>query len=241
MYYQTERINRVWYYDQMRAARKAKLPGFCAGMVVFWIMLRANDNDFDTFQRDRDTVAAELSPEQLQAIIQNQHSIMEVDGRGGYDQLLRTDGFQLKKKNTHRVGASEDAYEDLDLESVADFVARQARNNPTINVNQAVRATWFVVRLRPPKPDGGSGHAVAIEVRTDSEGQQVYRLMDPNNGCFEFYTRTKFKEWLMGQFFLLYRQLYTGYVKVIRVSRLDPPPLSKFTNKVKAVLKKVFK
>lgn len=241
MYYRTAHHNRVWHYDQAEH-RQGDRPGYCAGMVTFWIMMRAHGGDFDTYMGRGDIVEARLSNEQMQTILQHQDVTLGEEGMGGYNDLLKTDGFKFRKKHTQRVGADDGgAFEDIDLESVADYVAQQSRNAPTINTNQGVRATWFLVRMRPPKPRGGSGHVAAIEVRTDSEGQQVYRLMDPSNGCFEFYTRTTFKKWLMERFFYEYRHIYTGYVKIVKVSRLDPPPLSKFTNKVKSVLKSIFK
>ncbi len=232
VYEHTAPDNRVWAFDQSTANLGAG-QGFCAGMVIVWIFLRGKDRDSQgTVGEIGDfrfpTIVFES--DELRKVRAYQASCAETPGKQGYRNVLNPEQYEVEKA----ILAGPDV--EADHQSIAATVSRLARQSPTFTEGANRNRTWFLLRLRPArtKAEGGSGHVVAIEVARQGAGE-VFRLMDPSNGQFQFTGAAEFQDWLTNVFFRRsgYLQLYP-YLKIHKVARLAPTGASAFALQIKS-------
>lgn len=232
IYQLTEPENRVWAFDQSTANLGAG-QGFCAGMVIVWIFLRARDRDFDTTMGDIGGLrfpTIDFEAEELRKVQAYQAACAEKPGKRGYRSVLNPEQYEVEKA----ILAGPDV--DADHRSLASTVSRMARQSPTLTEGTGRSRTWFLLRMRPArtKAEGGSGHVVAIEAERQN-GNKVFRLMDPSNGQFQFIGTGEFQNWLTNVFFRRsgYVELYP-YLKIHKVTRLEPTGASAIATQLKA-------
>ena len=212
-YFATPDENKVWHYDQLTAAMTGQVrpgtPGFCAGMCVVWIMLRAAGKDFTLVTDSKKWKSISISEDQYTKIVDIQNSMESVAGKAGYQAGFGALEFDVGK--AVRIVSQNQRFEDVQLASIAGTAAEQTQED----------SAWFILRMRVSKDK--PGHVVAIEVRGAYPQQQTFRLMDPSNGCVEFVGVNKFNFWMVTNFFKAYAQFYTGYFKLHRIT---PVPMS---------------
>src|SRR5262245_52623690 len=202
VYELTPATNQVWSYDQAHA-QVNKDKGFCAGLMIYWILLRTQGQDFTTkYDNEENATVPDLSEHEMTLILQNQIALEKHTGREGYDSLFQTHNYTVPKSGTSSVDSR--LMKDLvSLQGVVDQASLMAINGPTVSTGTNP-GTWFIMRFRPEKGKKGSGHAVAIEVLGANPTTQQFRLMDPGIGCFQFTGVNEFKNWATTRYFKSY-------------------------------------
>jgi hypothetical protein len=207
-YFSTPKENQVWRFDQMAATinKQAQVnpQGFCAGMVITWILLRSKGKDFKVkVDKQSAEPVIDIKSEQYKSIKNFQNIVVDQPGRTGYAAAFAPSYFDVEK--AFRIESDNGKYENLSLQEI----------DQTVAMASARACTWFLLRLRNSK--NAPGHVVAIEVRGAWPYEQTFRLMDLSNGCVEFVGVNSFGRWMLTNLFRAYRQLYTGYLRLHKV------------------------
>ncbi len=212
-YQSTPQNNQVWYYDQITEKLAGRItkrgPGFCAGLCVVWIKLRAAGSDFAANGQGSIDVGKVLY-EKVYAI---QAKMEETTGKKLYRSQLEPDGLDISKA-LRTYPEVEKKYSDGQLAQIV------------VDIDNACSTgsrgkSWFLLRMTgEPNASTGkvTGHVVAIEVESQWIGFWTYVLFDPNHGCVRFNGSRDFTNWLTTNFFKGYRDTYTGGLKLHKVS-----------------------
>jgi hypothetical protein len=219
--------NMIWWFDQSSDSIGSG-PGFCAGIVVSWILIRAQGGDFGTAPAKFGPPTMTLSNQQKQLIIQYQQQLVGTPGRATYEDMLQqndpgitvlkalnVDTHKTYRTVTNTTSAQTSVldsalYDDVELSGMAPYVAQRT----------TVARCFYIMRFRPAVEDykkmGTGGHVIAIEVNGPWGAAQTFRLMDPNRGCYDVAGAGAFNTWLLNNFLpnSSYRQFYRKRIKV---------------------------
>src|SRR5262249_20022697 len=114
-------------------------------------------------------------------------------------------------------------YEDYNLFDIPSTASCKTKSGSTVLVNQ-VPTCFYIIRFQSPM--GGSGHVIALEVQGNYPSVQVFRLMDPNKGCWEISGAYTFSIWFVKNYLHNsgYTQLYQRRIKFNQIILAAPAP-----------------
>lgn len=218
---------RVWTINSTYSPVKQKgqpgHKGYCAGTVVCWIMLRRQGGDF-TAPAYKDEFYVVFDDDQKSLI--RGYQDVHVDS---FDNPTSDDGAYKAMFQADVGDAFVGTNAPHSMENMCDiafYVAMQTTAGSSESINGAL-TSFYIVRLggNAEKPQG---HVIAIEVKGVYPAEQTFRLMDPNNSCFEIRGFMKFVVFLVNSVhhedlaYLSDREGGTGY-PMIRVQKITFP------------------
>jgi hypothetical protein len=200
--------NLVWYFSQQGKFPRYLDPttgkngqGFCAGMVVCWLLLRRAGGDFATAADRIGQIT--IAPSQAQGQLIQSYQLRHINSRGrdGYEDMLDAEVAKALDANvTMKMEKNgelvPDYYEVTDIQSIVNYASAQMTRRQSCLVNGELTG-FFIVRFRA---FGKSGHVCGIEVKGAVLGQQRFRWMDPNEGCWEFASLADFTRWFLWRY-----------------------------------------
>jgi hypothetical protein len=231
---------RVWTFDQMMA-KIGSGPGFCAGIVISWILLRAYGRDFAT-KTGKFGPEAIISEEQKELIRNYMNKYLEIamqsDGSLAYESVMReVGGVGSSYIDVASLLSVEGKRDEAGKEIGYGYAERQLRDIPR-HVAEATTMSqcFFLIRFRPTGRMvtrlnhtymDDRGHVVCIEVNGVYGQTQTFRLMDPNDGCYLCHTMPEFQIVCEGLVVSKgYASLYSGSFTVEQIIRPKPVALA---------------
>jgi hypothetical protein len=219
---------QIWFFSQLGKFPKYIDPltkkngmGFCAGMVVCWLLLRRSGADF--FVQDNGERGRTIQPTREQGDLIQSYQLRHIMNakRKGYEEMLNAEILKALDVNAVVDATDTDGnilgthFETADIKMVVDYVSAQMTRREPCLVGGELTG-FFIVRFRAY---GKSGHVCAIEVKGAVIGKQVFRWMDPNEGCWLFDSLDDFRAWFLWRYTSdsLIGQAYDKRVKVHQV------------------------